>query len=108
MHYGGRTLKTRPYHFAEYPVLELELVGEGFHPLPQTAETQPDKKISLQDIIRRLKSYTTKRFNTIQRQSGFILWQRSYYERNENELLEIREYIKNNALKWQEDQYYVE
>lgn len=34
------------------------------------------------------------------------LWQRNYYEhivRDENELIRIREYIKNNPLKWEFD-----
>ena len=38
------------------------------------------------------------------------LWQRNYYEhiiRNEIELNNIRQYIKNNPIKWQNDNYYV-
>jgi REP element-mobilizing transposase RayT len=37
------------------------------------------------------------------------IWQRNYYEhviRNDKELNEIREYIVNNPLKWELDQYY--
>ena len=37
------------------------------------------------------------------------LWQRNYYEhiiRNEIELNNIRQYIKNNPIKWQNDNYY--
>lgn len=36
------------------------------------------------------------------------LWQRNYYEhiiRNENELKVYRKYIKENQLKWKEDEY---
>jgi putative transposase len=38
-------------------------------------------------------------------------WQRSYYDhviRNDESLLKIRQYIKNNPLKWQLDDYYTE
>jgi REP element-mobilizing transposase RayT len=37
------------------------------------------------------------------------VWQRNYYEhviRNENELEVHREYIQNNPLKWDQDQYF--
>ena len=36
------------------------------------------------------------------------MWQRNYYEhiiRNEKEYYKICEYIQNNPLKWEEDQY---
>ena len=38
------------------------------------------------------------------------LWQRNYYEhiiRNEIELNNVRQYIKNNPIKWQDDNYYL-
>jgi len=34
------------------------------------------------------------------------LWQRNYFERvirNENEMYQIRQYISNNPLKWDQD-----
>jgi REP element-mobilizing transposase RayT len=37
------------------------------------------------------------------------LWQRNYYEhiiRNENELNYVRQYIKDNPIKWRNDNYY--
>lgn len=65
----------------------------------------------LQDIIGRLKSYTTKRYNQLNKTDFMILWQRNYYEhiiRNEKELYELREYITNNPAKWELDKYYIE
>jgi putative transposase len=66
---------------------------------------------TLQDIIGRLKSFTTYEYNKINGTNGLLLWQRSFYEhiiRNEQDLHEIREYIHNNALKWNQDKYYID
>lgn len=63
----------------------------------------------LQDIVGRMKSYTTKRYNQILHTENKALWQRSFYDhiiRDENEYLKVWQYIDTNPLKWQEDQYY--
>lgn len=42
---------------------------------------------------------------------GELLWQRGYYEhiiRNEQDYLQIWEYIENNPVRWAEDRYYNE
>lgn len=57
----------------------------------------------LQSIIGQLKSYTTHKY-------GKQLWQRSYYDhiiRNEEDYLNVWEYINSNAKKWTEDKYYI-
>ena len=56
-------------------------------------------------IIRYFKSKCTYELH----KNGFIndLWQRNYYEhviRTEYSLLNIRQYIKNNPLNWDEDE----
>jgi putative transposase len=54
-----------------------------------------NSKISLGEIIRRLKASSSK-------ETGMKLWQPNYYEhviRNEHALFKIREYIQNNPLK---------
>lgn len=69
---------------------------------------QTGARPSIQYIIGRMKSFTARQYRQLAGQCG-RLWQRSYYEhiiRNEQEHLEIREYIQNNALKWYEDRYY--
>lgn len=41
---------------------------------------------------------------------GKLLWQQNYYEhiiRNEQELQRIRQYVIDNPVKWQEDQYHI-
>ena len=67
--------------------------------------------LPLQEVIGRFKSYTTYTYNKNHKTKGNILWQRSFYDhiiRNERELGEIRRYIQENPLKWNEDKYYTE
>jgi putative transposase len=61
---------------------------------------------SLGAIIGQFKSAASKRINTMRQTPGFSLWQRNYYERiirNENELLAIRQYIRDNPFNWDHD-----
>lgn len=47
----------------------------------------------------------------ISKQIGKSIWQRSFYDhiiRNSKEYLEIWQYIENNPLKWELDDYYIE
>ena len=51
---------------------------------------------------------TLKRFTN--RESGINLWQRSYYDhiiRSEADYLRIWQYIEENPIEWQTDEYYV-
>ncbi len=64
---------------------------------------------SLSAVIQNFLSVTTRKINRIRRTPGAKLWQRNYWEhiiRDENELNRIRRYIKNNPLKWNDDDYY--
>ena len=48
--------------------------------------------LPLQGIIRKFKSYTTKKYNILNNTIGIKLWQRNYYEhiiRNEKEYYKI-------------------
>ena len=66
-------------------------------------------------IVQRFKSLTTKQYIDGVKYDNWPpfstkLWQRNYYEhiiRNENELNNIRQYIRDNPMKWQDDNYYV-
>lgn len=63
---------------------------------------------TLGNIIGYFKYQSTKQINIIRNTPGLPIWQRNYYEhiiRNEKELYEIRKYIKNNPLNWQDDEY---
>lgn len=74
---------------------------------PQQNEYQKIIPGSIGAIVRGFKAGVTKWF----RQNTDILtvWQRNYYEhiiRNEKEFYNIRNYIINNPLKWEFDEYY--
>lgn len=61
---------------------------------------------SIPTIVRAYKSAVTYRINQSRGTSGAALWQRNYYEhiiRDENELIRIREYIRNNPFRWDMD-----
>jgi len=65
---------------------------------------------TLQSLVGRIKSYTTKRWNEMCCAKQASLWQRSFYEhiiRNESEYQTIRQYIDDNPAKWLEDKYYM-
>jgi len=64
---------------------------------------------SIPTIIRSYKSVVTKQINILRQTPGFPVWQRNYYEhiiRNDVELYKIRQYIHNNPIKWEDDDYY--
>jgi putative transposase len=60
----------------------------------------------LQKIVQGFKSVTTRRCFPL----GYsVIWQRSFYDhiiRDENEYIEVWEYIDGNSAKWEEDDYY--
>jgi len=63
---------------------------------------------SLPTIIRSFKSAATKCINELHHTPGKPLWQRGYYDhiiRNDTDLQRIREYIMNNPLQWESDEY---
>jgi putative transposase len=50
---------------------------------------------------------SAKQINQIRNTPGTPVWQRNYYEhviRNDRDLQAIREYIRYNPLKWNEDE----
>jgi putative transposase len=58
-------------------------------------------------IVRASKARCTCMINQIRNTPGQPVWQRNYYEhiiRNDKELQEIREYIRYNPLKWNQDE----
>ena len=61
-----------------------------------TRGSGPTKRASLPQVIRALKSLSSKRV-------GYSLWQERYYDhiiRNQEELQRARQYIQNNPLMW--------
>jgi putative transposase len=61
---------------------------------------------SLGAFVAGFKTASIKRINAIRRTPGLPVWQRNYYDRvirDERELFTIREYIRDNPLRWAED-----
>ena len=59
----------------------------------------------LPKIIQQYKASVTRKINDLQNDISFQ-WQKSFYDhviRNGNELNRIREYIRNNPMKWDLD-----
>jgi len=84
-------------------LLRIQMIGvTGRSPIPKG----PTPK-SIGSFIGGFKSSVTKRINAMRATPGIPIWQRNYFEhiiRNENELLDIREYIFNNPRSWEEDE----
>jgi REP element-mobilizing transposase RayT len=57
-------------------------------------------------MVAGFKSCTIKRINELRKTPGEWVWQRNYFEhiiRNEQSLYRIRQYIRNNPVKWFND-----
>jgi REP element-mobilizing transposase RayT len=78
-------------------------------PFPGCNDTSPRRGTqsgSIGAILQNFKSVATRRVNRINRNSG-TLWQRNYHEeiiRNEKAYENIRRYIIENPLSWDEDE----
>ena len=72
-------------------------VGTGLKPVPTI--------YTLSEIIRGFKTFSSKTINQDNPDMAFR-WQRSFYDHiiyGEQSLMKIREYIRNNPLKWELD-----
>jgi len=79
------------------------------YPTIQPEEREFGKPIasSLSTIVGSFKSAATKQINILRNAPGTPVWQRNYYEhivRNGESLHQLRQYIQNNHLSWQQDQ----
>lgn len=98
-----------PAIFLNINIDQYIIMPNHVHLIIEIREAGGHRDPPLQDIIGRFKSYTTYEYNILNKTKGIQLWQRNYYEhviRNETELLQIREYIANNPIKWQDDEYF--
>ncbi len=97
-----------PNHF--HGIVTINPVGaNGRSPLQLLNPTKfPSMKPkSLSSLMAGFKSAVTKQINLIRDTLGTKIWQRNYYEhiiRNERSLNNIRQYIINNPLSWDNDQ----
>lgn len=74
-----------------------------------SAPTKPLKRHNISEMIRAFKSYSTLGAKELLEVDTIKLWQRGFYDhiiRNEDDHLRIRQYIHDNPLKWESDDYY--
>jgi len=82
-------------------LLDIPVVGAGLKPAPTA------KRHGLSEMVRALKTFSSKHINKIRSTPGMPVWQRNYYEhviRDDDDLNRIREYIINNPPNWGEDE----
>lgn len=80
-------------------------ISAGASPRP----TEGSRETSVIDVVRVLKSITTRRWNALRGTAGRRLWQSSFYDhviRDENDYLTKWDYIATNLARWTEDEYY--
>lgn len=73
----------------------------GFKPAPTGTKRHP-----LSEIVRALKTFSSRHINELRNTPSQPVWQRNYYEhiiRNDESLRKIREYIINNPTNWKND-----
>jgi len=76
-----------------------DILGARNEPLRQESN-------SISSFVAGFKSAVTKRINLLRENRDIPIWQRNYYEsiiRDEQSLIAIQEYIKNNPCQWQKD-----
>lgn len=77
--------------------------------LGSKTQTRPyftPKRHPLSEIVRALKSFSSKRINLLRHTPGIPVWQRNFYEhiiRNNREMGNIWRYIENNPALWGKD-----
>jgi hypothetical protein len=88
-----------------YGQIHLE-TGQSKNSATNTGTGPQQRRVPLGQMAAFFKYQTTKRVNERRGASGKPLWQRNYYEhviRDEESLLQIREYVANNPLRWELD-----
>ena len=82
------------------------LAGPG-KPAPNTESALAQaKRHGLPEIVRALKTHSSRRINELRLTHSADVWQRNYHDRiirNDRQLQAIRGYIRSNADHWAED-----
>ena len=100
-----------PNHFHGIIWITNDIPGRGgSRTAPTTTNTQTfdDETVvksqkPLGRLIGAFKTVSTKQINMLNNTPGMPLWQRNYYEhviRSDDDLHRIRQYIRNNPLRW--------
>ena len=104
-----------PNHVHGILYLDQAPPGDGQEPYEGTSNVDeradPAERPTLGDIIRRLKTWTTRQYSDGVRDGRWPsferwVWQRNYYDsviRSSEGLLRVRAYIRMNPRNWEED-----
>jgi REP element-mobilizing transposase RayT len=99
-----------------YPAIRLDdfvLMPNHLHAIlwienaARAQQAAPLRNIRIGSVIRTFKSKAAVMINRYRNTIGSPVWQRNFYERiirNEHELDAIRNYMRENPLKWGEDE----
>jgi putative transposase len=85
-------------------------VGAGFKPAPMCIPA-PTRNHGLSEIIRGFKTFSARRINEYCQTAGQAFWQRNFYDRiirEEEELMKLEEYIRQNPSHWDKDQQVIQ
>jgi len=84
--------------------------------VPNNTPAVPNIKThGIPEIIRQLKTFSSKRINEFQKRNGcepfptHAIWQKSYHDhiiRNNDDYQRMWQYIDENPVRWSEDKYY--
>lgn len=93
--------------FSDRNMSEQKTFGEGSRDVlgARNAPLRQEPN-SISSFVAGFKSAATKRINLLRDNRDIPIWQRNYYEsiiRDEQSLIAIREYIRNNPCQWQKD-----
>lgn len=110
----GKIIDKQINELAEYPnfnIVSYIIMPNHLHMLIKVNNEDCEKKLSLSDMIRTLKSKVAVEFckTVLNKDSETVfgsIWQRSYWDyivRKEEDLVQIDEYIRRNPEFWNEE-----
>lgn len=98
------TIRAIPDHYPGISVDQYIIMPDHVHLILALRHIGPDGRqiaapTPLSNVIQQMKRITSK-------QAGISLWQKGFYDhviRNDEDLANVRQYIRNNPLKWIQD-----
>lgn len=96
-----------PNHYSNIILDEFIVMPNHVHGIIGISNNETDGH-NLSEFIRALKTFSSRRINNIRKTPGISVWQSRFYEhiiRNDRELDNTREYIRNNPINWIKDEY---
>lgn len=102
-----KTWEDLPNHYHHVELDAWIIMPNHVHGVIILTPASTNTRHGLPEIIRALKSFSSRHINKMHGTPGRAIWQRNYWEhviRNEADLLRITEYIQNNPAQWALDQ----